>query len=78
MLQRGMTTNSSDALTRLSDQELLAEVRTLAHREPAETAGLIASLVELDARVWMISGWLSGSNSGAETQSLTLNGVAEV
>ncbi len=45
-----MTINNSDPLARLSDQELLSQVKALAGREREATARLIASLAELDAR----------------------------
>jgi hypothetical protein len=38
------------AFAQLSDRELLAEVKTLAEHERVATAGLIATLAELDAR----------------------------
>ena len=49
MLYRDMTT-APLSVTRLSDQQLLTEVRRLADRERQATAQLIASLAELDAR----------------------------
>ena len=42
--------NALSSLTSLSDDQLLARVRTLAERERASTAALIAALAELDAR----------------------------
>lgn len=48
MVYRSMNTWS--CLNDLSDQQLLAEVRTLAWRERETTANLIASLMEMDAR----------------------------
>lgn len=49
MLYRTMTTTWS-AVNRLSDEQLLAEVNTLAARERTATAALIAALAEMDAR----------------------------
>ena len=48
MLQRGMT--KSIPVARLSNQELLAEVKVAAGRERDATVRLIALLAELDAR----------------------------
>jgi hypothetical protein len=42
--------NTPSSLTSLSDDQLLARVRSLAERERASTAALIAALVELDGR----------------------------
>ncbi len=49
MVYRNMT-NVIPRLTRLSDQELLVEVKALATREREVTTQLIAALVEMDAR----------------------------
>ena len=49
MLQREMT-KSLDSVSRLSDQELLAEVKIAAAREREATARLIALLAQLDER----------------------------
>ena len=49
MLQREMA-NSLDSDSRLSDRELLAEVRIAAAREREATARLIALLAQLDER----------------------------
>ena len=43
-------TNRSRSFTRLSDQELLDEVKQLAARERQTTAELIRALIELDTR----------------------------
>ena len=43
-------TNAEQALTSLTDEQLLARVRTMAANERKSTADLIAGLVELDAR----------------------------
>ena len=42
--------NALSSLTSLSDDQLLARVRTLAEGERASTSALIAALAELDAR----------------------------
>ena len=49
MVKQSMV-NALSSLTCLSDDQLLARVRTLAERERASTTALIAALAELDAR----------------------------
>jgi hypothetical protein len=46
-----MVSNIFSSLARMSNEQLLAQVKRLAARERAGTARLIAHLAEMDARV---------------------------
>lgn len=60
MIQRDMTTIPSVA--HLSDQQLLAGIKTLASDDRRATAALVASLAELDARrLYLREGCISQS-----------------